>query len=344
MKIAKKPANEAARLEDLKELNILDTPISKNFERITKITQALFNVPMVAISLLDNERQWLKSTQGINACETSREDSFCSYAILQDEFFIIKDTLKDDRFVDNPFVTGDPHIRFYAGYPIKSKKGNNLGALCIIDTQPRNFTMEQLNCLKDMAGMTENELQNQRNKYLQSELIQELDETKRKSLTDPLTRLWNRAGIENLLFKQIALSRSLEKGFGLAMVDIDNFKQVNDTYGHAAGDQTLRHLSKLFIDTLRENDAVGRWGGEEFLIVIDVSEKETLRNIVERLRTRLQDTPVQYEGNTINITITIGLIFVDPAKNKRTVDLVESADKALYQGKNSGKNKVVFAE
>ena len=129
MKAPVKPTNEMSRILDLKDLNILDTPISKQFERITRITKSLYNVPIVAISLVDQERQWFKSIQGLDVCETSREVSFCGHTILQDEIFIINDTLLDQRFNDNPLVTSDPKIRFYAGFPIKSKNGNKIGSL-----------------------------------------------------------------------------------------------------------------------------------------------------------------------------------------------------------------------
>ena len=201
MKVPVKPMNEMTRIHDLKDLNILDTPINKQFERITRITKALFNVPIVAISLVDQERQWFKSIQGLDVCETSREVSFCGHTILQDEIFLINDTLLDQRFNDNPLVINDPKIRFYAGFSIKSKNGNKIGTLCIIDIKPRNYTADELEQLKDMAALVEDELLTQKINTLQSELIQELGEAERKNLTDPLTRVWNRRGIEAILFK-----------------------------------------------------------------------------------------------------------------------------------------------
>ncbi|MBV8802410.1 MAG: GAF domain-containing protein, partial [Gammaproteobacteria bacterium] len=114
------PENESERVKSLIELNILDTPVTQSFERLTRITKVLFNVPMVTITLIDSERQWFKSKQGLDYCETSRDLSICAHAINQDDIFIINDTLLDSRFFDHPAVVGEPNIRFYAGYPILS--------------------------------------------------------------------------------------------------------------------------------------------------------------------------------------------------------------------------------
>lgn len=344
MKASEKSTNELSRIHDLENLNILYTPITKHFERITRITKALFNVPIVAISLVDQEKQWFKSIQGLDVCETSREVSFCSHTILQEDIFIINDTLLDPRFADNPLVKDNPRIRFYAGFPIKSKNGYKMGALCIIDNKPRNYTASELRLLRDMAALAEDELINQKRHALQSELIQELDEYERKNLTDSLTRVWNRGGIEAILLKQLTLSRSQEKDFGLVLMDLDNFKHINDTYGHLCGDQVLIETSKLCIDSLRENDSFGRWGGEEFLMIIDVAEKKKILEIVDRLRKKIQETPVCYKEHQIPVTLTAGVILVDSLKNQSISELVNLADTGLYQGKNSGKNKIVFID
>ncbi len=344
MKVPVKPMNEMTRIHDLKDLHILDTPINKQFERITRITKALFNVPIVAISLVDQERQWFKSIQGLDVCETSREVSFCGHTILQDEIFLINDTLLDQRFNDNPLVINEPKIRFYAGFPIKSKNGNKIGTLCIIDIKPRRFTADELEQLKDMAALVEDELLTQKINMLQSELIQELDEAERKNLTDPLTRVWNRRGIEAILFKQLTLCRSQEKYFGLALMDIDDFKDINDTYGHICGDHVLIEISKFFINSMRDNDSFGRWGGEEFLMIVDVTQKKKLLEILERLREKLHNTPIFYNGHQIQVTITVGVILVDSSKKQSVSELVHLADTGLYEGKKSGKNKMVFIE
>ncbi len=153
-----RPDNEAARLLALRALNILDTPPEERFDRITRIARRLFDVPMVLVSLIDDKRQWFKSCQGLDAKETSRELSFCGHAILNDAICVVPDALLDPRFADNPLVTGPPHVRFYAGRPLKSATGFNVGTLCVIDHEPRVMSETDLHSLHDLAILVEAEL------------------------------------------------------------------------------------------------------------------------------------------------------------------------------------------
>jgi|GEM_PF-3202938 diguanylate cyclase len=151
------PACEAERLQALKSLDLLDTEPEVAYDSLTAIVKEFFGVPIVAISLIDSERQWFKSIQGLDVCETSREVSFCAHTILQDSVFLVENTLKSPDFKDNPLVTADPNIRFYAGYPLKSPEGYSIGSLCIIDTQPRVFTQSKLDYLKRFALLLDEE-------------------------------------------------------------------------------------------------------------------------------------------------------------------------------------------
>ncbi|MDP2963264.1 MAG: PAS domain S-box protein [Sulfurimicrobium sp.] len=152
------PADEAHRIEVLRALHILDTPPEERFDRITRVAQRLFDVPVALVSLVDADRQWFKSCQGLNASETPRSISFCGHAILSSDTLVVANALDDPRFADNPLVTGAPHIRFYAGRPLKAADGSRLGTLCIIDYKPRHFSPDMLASLADLAGSVEREL------------------------------------------------------------------------------------------------------------------------------------------------------------------------------------------
>ena len=152
------PSNEAERLLALHALHILDTPYEERYDRLTRLAQHLLNMPIALISLVDSDRQWFKSCQGLSAVETPRNISFCGHAILDDTAMVIPDALRDPRFADNPLVTGPPYIRFYAGYPLKADNGSKLGTLCVVDTKPNHFSPADLNCLADLALLVQTEL------------------------------------------------------------------------------------------------------------------------------------------------------------------------------------------
>ena len=156
------PDNEAERLAALRRLEILDTAPEERFERLVRITRTHFNVPIALMSLVDTARQWFKSHQGIGACETARDISFCGHAILSDATLYVPDTSADARFASNPLVLGDPHLRFYAGAPLRVAGGLRVGTLCIADHAPRHLTDDDLKMLRDLADCLEFQLEHSR--------------------------------------------------------------------------------------------------------------------------------------------------------------------------------------
>ena len=152
------PEHEAARLTALNKLNILDTEPEERFDLITRIASEAFDVPIALVSLVDRDRQWFKSCIGLNAKETPRDMAFCAHAILEKEMLIVPDAFLDPRFADNPLVTGEPRVRFYAGCPLKLPDGNFMGTLCLIDTRPRQLDDRKINLLRDLGNLAEIEL------------------------------------------------------------------------------------------------------------------------------------------------------------------------------------------
>lgn len=154
------PPDELERLAALHALELLDTPSEERFDRITRLAARFFGVPIALISLVDRDRQWFKSRNGLQVQQTSREVSFCGHAILQSEALVVSDAWTDDRFADNPLVQSEPRVRFYAGHPIAAPDGSPIGTLCLIDHKPRHFGEAQIKALRDMAALVERELRN----------------------------------------------------------------------------------------------------------------------------------------------------------------------------------------
>lgn len=153
------PPDESDRLEALRSLLLLDTPPEERFDKITKFAQREFGVPIAAISLVDEARQWLKSSVGLDVTETSRDVAFCSHTILTPDHLLVEDTLQDPRFSQNPLVTAANGIRFYAGAPLSLKDGHRVGALCILDSTPRCMDETDLAILGVLRDLVVDELQ-----------------------------------------------------------------------------------------------------------------------------------------------------------------------------------------
>lgn len=154
MKSAPIPANESQRLEALRAYNILDTQFEQKFNDLVNLAAQICEVPMALISLIDENRQWFKASYGLDTTETSRDLSFCAHAILQDDLFVVPDSINDDRFANNPLVTGAPNIRFYAGSVLTTPEGHNIGTICALDRKPRELTETQKAALRIISRQT----------------------------------------------------------------------------------------------------------------------------------------------------------------------------------------------
>jgi diguanylate cyclase (GGDEF)-like protein len=170
-----------------------------------------------------------------------------------------------------------------------------------------------------------------------TELLKEdIENLKVLAMTDQLTSLANRRYTQSFLSSKIAELKEFNTPFGVAMVDIDFFKKVNDTYGHDTGDQVIQMTSKSLLNSVQSSDLVGRWGGEEFLVVFSVARIEQLEQIVERMRMLVETSSVQREQTNIQVTVSIGAVFVETPSSKENI--VQFADRLMYQSKEKGRN------
>lgn len=337
--------NEEKRLKTLESLGLLDTPIDGRFEKITKMVCRILDVPIALFNLIDADRQFYKSAIGISATQAPKKAAFCTHAIHEDYMLLIPNTHKDERFHDNPFVTGEHlDIGFYAGCPIRAPNGMPIGTLCAIDKKPRDMSEEQLESLRDLADMIETEIKMIGLSNSQQTLIEELDEARRLAMIDPMTRLWNRSGVNALLEKEIQESIRSQTPITIVITDIDHFKKVNDTYGHPTGDAVITEVAKRLSIALRTEDVVGRIGGEEFLIILTNAKPENLEETVERIRQSICETPISHEGQDYPVTMSFGAVSAIPNQAGDTLRLIKHADDALYEAKKGGRNRVVIGD
>ncbi len=341
---AKLPQNEEQRLAVLRQLNILDTPIEERFERITRMVCRSLKVPIAAISIINESRQWFKSIQGLNASETPREIAFCAHAILRDELLLVQDATQDERFADNPLVTDEPFIRFYAGYPLNLGQDLHVGTLCAIDRVPRELSAEEQEILYDLSKMVESELAAIALSEAQVQLIQELGELERVAMVDSLTRLWNRLGIETLLKREWDYATRKDSPMAIVMIDFDNFKQINDQHGHLVGDEVLQGSSRLIISVLRSYDILGRWGGDEFMLILPGSSREQTAMLLERIQAAIAQNPVPTSAGPMTISLSMGGVSMFTKQGKTLQYWVEQADNQLIKIKRLGKGNFQLAE
>ena len=245
------PANERERLQTLRDLDLLDTPAEERFDRITRIARQLFSVPIALVSLVDENRQWFKSRQGLDATETPRDISFCGHAIINKEPLIVNDALEDPRFADNPLVCGAPDIRFYAGCPIAAPNGLRIGTLCLIDQEPRSFDAEQVARLRELAMMVEDEL---------SVLAQ--------GTVDRVTGLSNRNGFLNIAGHLLPLCQRKQQPATLWMFQIQNLLQIEESSGKEEANATACEFADMLSNGFRESDVIARLSFDVFAVML----------------------------------------------------------------------------
>jgi diguanylate cyclase (GGDEF)-like protein len=333
------PSNEAQRLGSLHALGIMYTAAEERFDRITRMASRLLGTPIALVSLVDERCQWFKSAQGLAATETSREVSFCSHAVLQDSTFVVEDATKDERFADNPLVTGHPDIRSYAGQPVYTADGMPIGTLCVIGTEPRSFAQPDLDTLRDLAKLVEGELQREELSDGQRKWLVERDELVSKASVDNLTRAWNRATIMELFAAELGRAG---RGTPLcvAMLDIDKFKNVNDTFGHPTGDRVIAETAACIRGAVRDFDVLGRYGGEEFLLLLGNCPENEALVVCERIRSSVAALSI-VSGHGVRVPVTISIGVAPYSRQLVTAAaLIDAADRALYRAKESGRNRV----
>lgn len=315
---------EAMRLDALERQQITDTPRDEAFDRVVRLACAALSAPIGAITFIESERQWIKAEQGLGVHETARDTSFCTHALTGDEVMVVEDASRDPRFASNPFVTCSGGVRFYAGAPINTREGYKLGTLCVVDHIPREITQRDRDLLKDMADVVVSEM-----------------ELRRRLGTDVLTGLYTRRFADELGMREIIRARREGAPLTAAFIDADKFRSINDTYGHPAGDAVLRGIGPVCRSALRTTDILGRYGGEELVLLLPHTTLKQAIPVLERLRRDVAAMVIpELKGS--QVTVSLGAAELNE-QDLTITDLLARADKALYRAKQSGRNRVELA-
>lgn len=309
------PVNETTRVATLNALSLLDACPEERFDRLTRLAKRLFQVPVAKVTLVASDSVYTLSCSGQLGDPVPRAMSFCGHAILGDDILLVPDALLDARFHDSPLVQGDPHVRFYAGCPLFAPNGAKLGALCLIDHVPRNMGEEDIALLHDLATMVQQEMA-----------------AVQMATMDDLTKLANRRGFEMLAQQAIHVCLRMKKVASLLFFDLNQFKEINDTRGHAEGDHALVAFADVLRHVFRNSDLIGRLGGDEFVtLLLDVNQHDT-RAAIDRLRAALMQHNAE-EQRGYDICFSVGQVDFDPQRHDTIARMLADGDAEMYRNK-----------
>jgi EAL domain-containing protein (putative c-di-GMP-specific phosphodiesterase class I)/GGDEF domain-containing protein len=317
---------ETHRLHALHATGLLDTRASESFDRITRLAAALFGVPIGLVSLVDQDRQWFKSCVGLEASQTAREHAFCDHTIRTAEVMVVEDALQDPRFADNPLVTGEPGIRFYAGAPLLLSSGQALGSLCIIDRLPRKFTTAQREQLQDLAAM----------------VMAQIDLQRAAGRVDEMTQLPNHAQMQEDLADLAERFPGQQRT--LLLVEAMDHGTARDTaraIGIAPIESFLRNIAVMLQQLLREGSKLYFVGIGRFAVVAG-RQGDELAEFMTHLD-RVLEQPVASGNLLIELDAAVGVVQVELVPDA-SQEALRKAMTAVHQARSAGLARMAYEE
>lgn len=352
--------HEKTRLKTLRQYGILDTEPEAAYDDLTRLAATLCQAPIAAVALVDAERIWFKSVSGIIAREMRRDACPPALALGRVEArpVHLEDTWRNGWRGAPPDACGPPRasgnhgdswpdeVRFLAGAPLVSRDKQPLGSLIVMDTVPRSLSAAQRDSLDTLARQVMAHLELRRNARDLADTVAELREAEKTirymAFHDALTGLPSRALFHDRLCQALKAARRCDQAVSVMFLDLDGFKAVNDTWGHATGDRLLVSVAARLSGALRKNDTVARIGGDEFaLICTGIRDEEEAGAIARKLLGTFQN-PLPVDGLGLRITASIGIALY-PMDGATPESLLLDADTAMYRAKRHGKNTFAFS-
>lgn len=335
---------ELDRIAALRRYDVLDSEAIASLDNVTALASYLFKVLYAVVSLVDTDRIRFKSQHGLQVEEVERVSGLCATTITQTEPYVLTDASLDPVASSHPLVSSPFGLRFYAGMPLTTRDNQNIGTLCVFDTKPRQVMPQELDALRTLAALVMDQLELRLYARRITELNEQLQHAHKElsvgAYIDNLTGLANRSTVMGELDRAVLKSRREHEPVSVMMLDIDNFKQINDTYGHGTGDQVLREVARRMTEHIRGSDMLGRIGGEEFLLVMYPCTESRALEIGERLIDVVSHKPISFASKfELDVTMSVGLSTLIPSELTTDVgQLLDRADSALYAAKRAGKN------
>ena len=327
-------STETLELADIHSISAFYTPIEERFERITRIARRALRVRVAAVTAVSFDSQWFKSVAGWNVDELRLRDGLCSQTIIKGKRIIIPDLSKHPRYSMHHLVIKSPKFRFYAGVPLRNANDTIIGTFCVMDTRPRKFTPLDRQVLEDFGELAQREMLTIALHDAQTQLISKLSIARRQALLDPLTKTWNRRGGALLLDAGLELAKKKGTSLAVCAVDINDFKAVNDTFGHATGDRALRLVARELLSCVRRNDGVCRYGGDEFFVMLVGASLADVEHIADRFAKRIRRAAIKVKDDRLaKVSICTGIKFAEFEQTETAEQILEEADQALYRNK-----------
>ncbi|MDQ6748781.1 MAG: diguanylate cyclase [Candidatus Dormibacteraeota bacterium] len=291
MSLSPIPLDEQARLESLRELWLLDTEPEERFDRITRLAERLFAVPMVTFALIDSNRVWFKSRVGVEVSEVPREDALCAHAILTDGIIQVEDASEDIRFRGSPLVEGAA-VRFYAGAPVRSADHRRVGVLAVMDTAPGSFGPADLRTLADLAMAVESELS-----------------ATHDSTLDELTGMLNLRGFHQFAEKLLKVAARGATPLSLLYVEALNIDQGGTPHGR---EEMLKQVAQVVEHTCRQSDVLARIGPSLFCALLPENTEHAGQSTGARLQAAVRAWNLEPES-PFKLEVLVSSVRFDPA-------------------------------
>jgi diguanylate cyclase (GGDEF)-like protein len=322
--ICKQDVTETKRIERLRSYDVIETSSDESLDRITRLAGNIFSTPISALTLVDADKVYLRSRQGLDAADVPRNASFCAQTIERNEPLLVTDALQDPRFRDGPLVAGPAQLRFYAGAPLIASGCIRLGALAVFGREPLETSGRQIEILQELARFAVEQL-----------------EFRKTALTDSLTGLCLRRSFSAEAARQIVATRRIERPLACLAIDVDRLESINTEFGRSAGDIVLQAVAETCKRHMRKVDTAGRIGGATFGALLPETGLDGALHAAERLRRSIADAVVEFANKRLPMSVSIGATTLGAAE-QNVSEMMGRAECAMRQAKELGRNQTAI--